>query len=392
MDDRTFSRLVKLRRRIHRWPEPAFKEHRTAGVITAYLKRSSIPFKAGIAKTGIVARLEGADPSGPTVAVRADMDALPIAEKTGLPFASRVKGHMHACGHDGHIAIVLGAAEVLRKSPPPGNVVFIFQPAEEGSGGALSMIESGALDGVEMIFGGHIDGSFNLGEIAIRTGMETSHTDALEIKILGKGGHAARPHETVDAVVVASLFVIALQNIVSRSIDPLNPTVITIGSLHAGTVYNAVADEATLKGTVRNTDGKTRRHVLQRIRKTAEALASLHDAVIEVNIMEGYPPVVNHPEGYRLARETAEDLVGKEKVINLSKPSMGGEDFSFYLQKIPGCFVRFGAVPNGSEVPMAHSSTFDFNEEVIRIGAAFFAEIARRAIGELGARRAGDSV
>ncbi len=388
MDDRTFKRLVSLRRRIHRWPEPAFKEKKTGEAIARYLERLSIPYRRGIAKTGIVARIDNHGPPAPTVALRADMDALPIEEKTGLPYASRVKGYMHACGHDGHVAIVLGAAELLRKSPPPGNVVLLFQPAEEGSGGARSMIEAGALDGVDMIFGGHIDGAFKLGEIAIRTDVDSSYTDAIEIRILGRGGHAARPHETVDAVVVASLFVMALQNIISRSINPLNPTVITVGSLHAGTVYNAVADEAVLKGTVRNTDGKTRKDVLKRIQKTAEGMASLHDARIEVNIFEGYPPVVNHPECYLLAREAAEGLLGREKFINLVKPSMGGEDFAYYLKEVPGCFVRFGAVGRGGESATAHSSNFNFDEDVIRVGAAFFDAAVRRAVESLKEKRA----
>jgi hippurate hydrolase len=388
MDDRTFNRLVSLRRRIHRWPEPAFKEKKTGEAIVRYLDRLSIPYRRGMAKTGIVARIDNHGPPAPTVALRADMDALPIEEKTGLPYASRVKGYMHACGHDGHVAIVLGAAELLRKSPPPGNVVLLFQPAEEGSGGARSMIEAGALDGVDMIFGGHIDGAFKLGEIAIRTDVDSSYTDAIEIRILGRGGHAARPHETVDAVVVASLFVMALQNIISRSINPLNPTVITVGSLHAGTVYNAVADEAVLKGTVRNTDGKTRKDVLKRIQKTAEGMASLHDARIEVNIFEGYPPVVNHPECYLLAREAAEGLLGREKFINLVKPSMGGEDFAYYLKEVPGCFVRFGAVGRGGESATAHCSNFNFDEDVIRVGAAFFDAAVRRAVESLKEKRA----
>jgi len=388
VDDRIFNRLVRARRRIHRWPEPAFREEKTARVIADYLNKLAIPYKKGVARTGVVARLESAPSDAPRIALRADMDALPIEEKTGLPYASRVKGFMHACGHDGHVAMLLGAAELLKKSPPPGNVVFLFQPAEEGTGGALSMIEAGALDGVDMIFGGHIDGAFNVGEMAIRTDVETSYTDALEIYIHGKGGHAAWPHETVDAVVVSSLFVIALQNIISRSTNPLHPTVITIGSIKAGTVYNAIADEAVLRGTVRNTDGKTRKHVLQRIRKTAETLASLHDARIEVNIIEGYPPVINHPEGYRLAREAAEELLGKEKVIALSQPSMGGEDFAYYLQKVPGCFVRFGAVGKDALAATSHSSTFNFDEEAIRVGAAFLAHVSRKAIEDLRARRA----
>jgi hippurate hydrolase len=388
MDEKTFQRLVRVRRRIHRHPEPAFNERKTAQVIMKYLERLSIPYEAEVAKTGIVGRLENGGDGFPTIALRADMDALPIEEKTGLPYASKVKGFMHACGHDGHIAIVLGAAELLRKNPPPGNVVFLFQPGEEGGGGAQSMIEAGALDGVDMIFGGHIDGAFNVGEIAIRTDIDSSYTDALEIRIVGRGGHAARPHETVDAVMVASLFVISLQNIVSRSINPLHPTVITIGTIHAGSVYNAVADEAVLEGTVRSTDGKTRTEVLRRIKKTAEALGSLHDARIEVNVLEGYPPVVNHPEGYRIAREAAESVLGKEKVINLKKPSMGGEDFAYYLHRVPGCFVRFGGMGKDVVVPTAHSSCFNFDENAILVGAAFMADVVQRAIADKRKERA----
>lgn len=382
MDDCTFNRLVRVRRRIHRWPEPAFRERKTGDTIAKYLDRLSIPYKRGIAKTGIIARLE-IDPSGPTVALRADMDALPIEEKTGLPFSSKIKGFMHACGHDGHIAIVLGAAELLLKSPPAGNVVFLFQPGEEGGGGARKMIEEGALDGIDMIFGGHIDGHFKVGEIAIRKGAETSYTDGLQIRILGKGGHAARPHEAVDAVMVSSLFVLELQNIISRGTDPLNPTVITIGSLHSGTAHNVIADEAMMHGTIRNTDGNTRKHVINRIKKTASALSTLHDADIQVEITQGYPPVFNRPEGYKIAMHAAEMTLGREKVINLAKPSMGGEDFAYFLQKIPGCFVRIGARGRETKTPTAHSSYFDFDEEAIRVGGAFFERAVRNAIDEI---------
>jgi hippurate hydrolase len=382
MDDRMFKRLISVRRRIHRWPELAFKEHKTGDAIAKYIDRLSIPYKRGIAKTGIVAQLI-TDPGAPTVALRADMDALPIEEKTELPFTSKVKGHMHACGHDGHIAMVLGAVELLLKSPPAGNVVFLFQPAEEGGGGAQGMIKKGVLEGVDMIFGGHIDGHFKVGEIAIRKGTETSYTDGLKIRILGKGGHAARPHEAVDAVMVSSLFVLELQNIISRGTDPLSPTVITIGSLHSGTAHNVIADEALMHGTIRNTEGNTRKQVIKRIKKTASALAALHDADIRVEITQGYPPVVNHPEAYKIARDAAEQTLGNDKVINLAKPSMGGEDFSYFLQKIPGCFVRIGARGRNTKVPTAHSSYFDFDEEAIRVGAAFFARAVKTAIDRI---------
>ncbi len=378
-----FEYLCHLRRKIHQWPEPAFQEHKTAETIKEALAKLSIWHKSGVAKTGVVARLDNADPGGPTVAIRADMDALPIEERTGLPFSSRNTGYMHACGHDGHMAMLIGAAALLKESPPSGNVVFIFQPAEEGGGGAEAMIEAGVLDGVDMIFGGHIDMHFPLGTVAIRRFMDTSYTDSLEIRIIGKGGHAARPHETVDAVVVGSLLVTSLQTIVSRSVDPLNPTVVSIGSFHSGTAYNAIADEAVLRGTIRCTDLETRRIVIEKIKKTASSLASLHDAEIYVNIHEGYPPVMNHPEGFRIATEAAEAVVGEDGVIEVELPSMGGEDFSYYLRKVPGCFVRFGAHNSGHEFVPTHSSNFDFDEDVLRVGAAFFAEVVRAAINTL---------
>ena len=379
MTDEMFKRLVDLRRKIHQYPEPAFMEHRTAAVITAHLDKLGIPYRTGLGGTGVVARL---GKNGPTIALRADMDALTIQEKTGLPFSSKVDGCMHACGHDGHVAIMLGAAELLKEDPPDGSVVFIFQPAEEGGAGALKLVEEGALEGVDMIFGGHIEGRFNVGQIAIRPNVDTSFTDELIIQIVGKGGHAARPHETVDAILVGSLFVTALQNIVSRNVNPTTPTVISIGAFHAGTVFNAVADEATLKGTIRNSDKKTRDLVIRKIKKTAEAFAAMHDAKIDVEIIKGYPQVVNHPRGYALARDMAEEMFGKENVVNLGKPSMGGEDFAYYLERVPGCFIRLGA-GGDAVVPAAHSSTFDFNEEVIRVGGAFFAALARRAVSSL---------
>lgn len=383
MTEKDFKRLVSIRRRIHKYPEPAFEEHRTAAVIAKELDRLGLPYRSGLAKTGVVACLKGRKP-GPTVALRADMDALPVPEKTGLPFCSRRKGFMHACGHDGHVAIMLGAAGLLAKHPPEkGEVLFIFQPAEEGGGGAEKLVKQGVLDGVDMIFAGHIDRHYKLGQIAIRQDVETSYTDELDIKIVGRGGHAAYPHETVDAVLVASLFVVTLQNIISRSVSPVNPTVISIGALNAGSAYNAIADEAHLKGTVRNTDGKTRADVLRRIKQTAEALSRLHDADIKVTVNEGYPPVINHPDGVALTRNTSEELIGQQDTITLHKPSLGGEDFAYYVREIPGCLVRLGGVGPASPQAAMHSSYYDFDEEVIRVGGVYFSLVARNALAYL---------
>jgi len=383
VDDELFRHLCSIRRKIHEWPEPAFEEHRTAELIAAELERLALPYRRGVAGTGVVARLESGKKGAPTVALRADMDALPITEATGLPFSSRNHGFMHACGHDGHIAILLGAAALLKEDPPGGNVVFIFQPAEEGGAGARHMIEAGVLDGVDMIFGGHIENYMKAGQIGIREGTETAFADALDIKIVGRGGHAAQPHEAVDAVVIASLLVVSLQTIVSRGTDPLNPTVLTIGSLHAGTAYNVIADEATLRGTIRSIDDRNRKQVFKKIRQTAAAVASIHGAEIHVDIHEGYPPIVNPPSGYSIAFETAQKVVGEENVLTLQHPSMGGEDFAYYLERVPGCFVRFGGVKKGLEHVASHSSQYDFDEEAIRTGAAFLAGVVREAVKRL---------
>jgi hippurate hydrolase len=366
--DELFAWMKGIRRKIHEWPETAFQEHKTAEIISLYLKKLGIEYKTGIAKTGIVGNIK-TDQSAPTVALRADMDALPIWENTGLPFSSKIPGIMHACGHDGHVAMLLGAARLLKESLPHG--------------GARPMIEEGVLDNVDVIFGGHIERYYQVGEIAIRKGIHTSYTDYFELEVTGRGGHAARPHEAIDAVVIASQLVINLQTIVSRELDPLHPSVITIGVMQAGTVYNAIAEKAILKGTIRTTEESLRSQIIDKIRGVASSLSSLYGAKIEVKISAGYPPVINHEREYEFAKEVAERLLGTEKVYSLAFPSLGGEDFGYYTQKIPGCFIRFGAAKKGYEQIASHSPRFDFDEGVLRVGAAFMSELVRHAIEKL---------
>ncbi len=382
VDDKLFEWMRDIRRTIHQRPELAYKEEKTAELISKTLKKLGIKHQTGIAQTGVVGKLI-TDENAPTVALRADMDALPITEDTGLPFSSQNPGVMHACGHDGHVAMVLGTAAILKESPPEGNVVFIFQPAEEGEGGAKPMIEQGALDGVDVIFGGHIERHYQVGEIGIRTGAHTSHTDAFEIRVTGKGGHAARPHEAIDAVLIASQFVVNMQTIVSREIDPLHPSVITTGYIKSGTVYNAIAEKAILKGTIRTTDELVRTQILEKIRKMASSLSILHDAEIKVIFRQGYPPIINEESASKFALHVAEKLIGKEKTIAIPYPSLGGEDFAYYLQQISGCFVRFGAAKEGHEMVSSHSPKFDFDEEALRVGTAYMSELVRYTIKKL---------
>ena len=382
VSDELFDWMRDIRRTIHQWPELALKEKKTAKVISGRLRKLGIAHKTSIAATGVVGKLI-IDEHAPTVALRADMDALPVYEETGLAFSSKVPGVMHACGHDGHVAIILGAAAILKQNPPDGNVVFIFQPAEENEGGAKPMIDAGVLEGVDMIFGAHIEPHYKVGEIGIRTGVNTAYTDAFDIKITGKGGHAARPHETVDAVVLACKLVMEFQTIISRNLDPLFPAVISVGYLKSGTVNNAIAEKAHIKGTIRSTDESVRNQIINMMDNIASSLSALHGAKIMLAIRPGYPPVVNEKKASEFAGHVARELVGRKNAITIPLPGMGGEDFAYYLHKIPGCFVRFGGAIDENEPVTSHSSRFDFDEEVLRVGAAYLSELARYSIRKL---------
>lgn len=382
VDDELFEWIKEIRRKIHQWPELGFKEEKTAEFISNTLKKMGIKHRTGVARTGVLGRLV-IDKEAPTIALRADIDALPITENTGLPFSSQNPGVMHACGHDGHVAMVLGAAAILKKNPPEGNVILIFQPAEEGEGGAIPMIEEGVLKGVDMIFGGHIERHHQVGQIGIKMGVHTAYCDGFEIKVTGEGGHAARPHETIDAVLIASQIVVNLQTIISREIDPVYPAVLTVGYFKSGTVFNVIADKAVLKGTIRTTDEEVRTQIIDKIRKLTSSLSILYGTEITSNIKPGYPPVINEGDAYEYAIYVAEKFMGKGRTLSLQYPSLGGEDFAYYLQSVPGCFVRFGGGKEGHEKIASHSPAFDFDEEVLRVGAAYFSELVRYAINKL---------
>ncbi len=374
-----YDRLVVVRRDLHRYPELSWQEARTARVISTFLHNLGIQCRTNVAGHGVVAEIPG--PAGVScVVLRADTDALPIQEETGLEFASVHDGVMHACGHDGHTTMLLGAAALLSQEKDlPAPVRLIFQPAEEKGSGAIAMIQGGALDGAGLIFGGHLDRHYRPGTIVVSEGAVNASSDNFTVEIIGQGAHGARPHESIDAVVVGSLMIMALQTIVSREVDPARPSVVSVGQFHAGTAPNVIAGQAKLEGTVRSQDPAVRRQLLTSVRRIAESIAQLHGAKINVTVAEGTPPLVNLPEMAGLARRAAVDAVGEANVLPLKTANMGAEDFSYYLERIPGAYVRFGSQVPGREGYPAHSSKFDFDEEALAVGAAYYRAVAKIA-------------
>ena len=375
-----FQQMVRIRREIHMHPELGYQEDNTAAIITEELERLGIKSTTGIGKTGVVGQIND---SGPVVALRADMDALAIQEETGLEFTSKIDGVMHACGHDGHVAMLLGAASLLKENLKTGSVLLVFQPAEEGGGGAQKIMESGLLDEAKAIYACHLDRHYKAEKLVVQSGPISAFTDRFDISITGKGGHAAQPHDAVDAIVVASLIVMSLQTIVSREVNPLYPSIVSVGRIEGGSVPNAVAETARLCGTIRTTETQIRKQIMSGITRIVDAAGMLHNADVSVDFTMGYPSVINTVEETEIARTAVKNIIGDEALVDGQFASMGGEDFSYYLEKIPGCLIRLGAQKDGLEGIPAHSSTFDFDEDALEIGAAFLAEAARLTIDRL---------
>ncbi len=374
--------LKAIRRHIHQHPEPAFEEVETSKFICTLLKELEIPYQNNVARTGIIAEI-GEKKSKNVVCLRADMDALSIDENTGLEFSSKKRGVMHACGHDGHVAMLLGCARLLSETSISGGLIrLLFQPAEEGKGGAKKMVEEGCLENCKFIFGGHIDTHFDVGKIAVQEGLICAHADRLVIEVKGRGGHAARPHEASDSIVAACNLVVMLQSAINKRLNPQHPSVVSIGIFEAEGAPNAISSKAILRGTIRTTDDNIRKETFKVIEACANATDNAFGVKTDVSFPEHYPPVVNNKEATDIARAAAKEIVGETGVIPYPIPSLGGEDFSFYLEKVPGCFVRFGARKDGVDAP-AHSSEFDFNENVLPVGAAFFANCAMEALKKL---------
>lgn len=374
--------LVAWRRDFHMHPELGFQEVRTAGVVADHLRLLGLEIATGIGKTGVVALVEpdSLPAEAPTVMLRFDMDALPIEEENDALYRSQTPGVMHACGHDGHTAIGMGVAQVLaqHRNELAGRVKLVFQPAEEGLGGALAMIADGALDSPRPTasFGLHLWSRLPLDQIVVQPGPLMAGADKVTLVVEGVGGHGAMPHETIDAIVVASQIVVAWQTIVARSVDPMTPAVITVGSFHAGSAANVIAERAELACSIRSFDLETRDFLVRRMREVAEGVCAAHGARCQLTFTAGVLPTVNSETGAELVRNVAAALFGPEKLAAM-KPMMVGEDMSEFLARAPGCFVLVGAAdPDGPPNSPHHSPTFDFDERMLSTGVALLASAA----------------
>jgi amidohydrolase len=392
--------LVQWRRRLHQQPELGFKEQLTAEFIAQKLQEWGIEHQTGIAKTGIVATIEGNKPSADTIqnptppnpplsrggakienrkvlAIRADMDALPIQEENDVPYRSQHDGVMHACGHDGHTAIALGLTYYLsqHREDFAGTVKIIFQPAEEGPGGAKPMIEEGVLKNpdVDAIIGLHLWNNLPLGTVGVRSGALMAAVECFRCTILGKGGHGAMPHQTVDSVVVSAQIVNALQTIVARNVDPIESAVVTVGELHAGTALNVIADTARMSGTVRYFNPKLEGYFSTRIENVIAGVCQSQGASYELDYWHLYPPVINDPNMAELVRSVASDVVETPTGIVPECQTMGGEDMAFFLQAVPGCYFFLGSAnPDKDLAYPHHHPRFDFDETALGMGVEIF--------------------
>ena len=374
--------LVAWRRSIHQKPELGFKEQITADFIAKKLTEWNIKHQTGIAKTGIVAIIHS-DRPGKVLAIRADMDALPIQEENEVPYRSLHDGKMHACGHDGHVAIALGTAYYLAQNRQnwSGTVKFIFQPAEEGPGGAKPMIEAGVLKNpdVDAIIGLHLWNNLPLGQVGVRSGALMAAVECFRCKILGQGGHGAMPDQTKDAIVIGSQIVNALQTIVARNVNPLDAAVVTVGEFHAGTALNVIADTAQMSGTVRYFQPQLESFIGQRIENIIAGICQSHDAKYELDYWQLYPPVINDPQITELVRSVAMNVVETPLGVVPECQTMGGEDMSFFLNEIPGCYFFLGAanLEKGLAYPH-HHPRFDFDETALSMGVEIFVRCVER--------------
>ncbi|MEQ8598423.1 MAG: M20 aminoacylase family protein [Devosia sp.] len=372
--------IAAWRQDFHAHPELLFEVHRTAGIVADKLRAFGCDeVVTGIGETGVVAVINGRGTGTRMIGLRADMDALPMTEKTGLPHASTHQGRMHACGHDGHTAMLLGAAKYLAETRNfDGRVALIFQPAEEGGGGGKVMLDDGLLDRFDIaeVYGMHNWPGMPVGTFGIRSGGIMAATDRFYIDIVGKGGHAARPHATIDPIIVAAQMVTALQTIVSRNLDPLDSAVLSVTMVEAGEADNVISRTAKITGTVRTLDGGVQDFIEARLAEFVPQFARSFGAEASVRYARGYPVTVNAPEQTEFAASVAGDIVGASQVDAEAEPSMGGEDFSFMLNERPGAYIFLG---NGDSTEL-HTDTYDFNDEAIPVGVSYWVRLVEKAL------------
>ncbi len=376
-------RLISVRRRLHQIPEIGYEEFKTAELIREELDRLNVTFIPGIPDSPTATIATIGDTSKPCVALRADIDALPIVEQTGLPYSSTHDGMMHACGHDGHTSVLLGTAEMLNKIADSLDVCvkLIFQPAEEGGGGAGRLVRAGVLDGtigpkVSAIFGLHGWPGLPVGMISTRPGPILAATDQFEAKFIGVGCHGAFPHLGKDPIVTAAEAILNLQQFPSREIDPTEPCVVTIGTIHAGTATNIIPDHALITGTARTLNPQAREQVAKSIKRRCEMIAGANECHVEFTWIDGYPPTVNDPKMSEYVAKVTHRTLGENAFMPAARPAMGGEDFAYYLEKVPGCFFLLGLIPQDrSTYPSLHSDHFDFTDSALGIGVRMFVNL-----------------
>ena len=373
--------FTEFRRDFHRNPELGMEEERTAKIVADYLNSLGLEVQTGVGGTGVVGVLRGNLP-GRTIAIRADMDALTIIEQTNREYSSTIPGKMHACGHDGHTAILMGVAKLLLEVQDQlkGNVKFLFQPAEEGPGGALPMINDGALENpvVDAAIGLHLNTTnFKTGEIGVKWGVSSAGTDGIKLTINGSGGHGAHPHKSVDAIIAAGHFITAVQSIASREIDPLGSVVVTIGTINGGYRQNIIADEVVMTGTVRTLDPTVRSSMPERLERILKGICETFRCSYAFTYDHGYPSVVNNDDMSDLVSDVAKDVLGADKFHRIANPSMGGEDFSYFAERVPAAFFSLGAANADKNCAYpGHHPKYDFDEDAISVGMAVLASAA----------------
>jgi amidohydrolase len=383
--ERVFREVVAIRRDFHCYPELSFEELRTSEKIASKLQDIGLEVKKNIATTGVVGLLRGST-DGPTIGLRADMDALPIIEKTNLPFASSNHGVMHACGHDGHMAMALGAAMVLAKMRERlrGNIKFIFQPAEEGYAGAKYMIEEGVLDDeprINAAFALHLDPLSAAGTLGIREGPMMACADIFTITIIGRGGHGAVPQLSIDPIFVSGHIITALQGIASRKISALDSVVLSICRIHAGESMSVIPDTVEMGGTVRLFDPRIREAIPSMMEEVIRGVTSAFGAKYSFDYIRGWPATINDAAFTKLVESAVQHILGHDRVHHIAKPAMPSEDFSFFLEKVPGAFALLGAKPAGKEAVPPHNPAFDIDENALKAGVMINAAVALRYLG-----------